>query len=165
MIGIAVFGAFVAILFAAQIGFVRWRRKLAVREQWVQFKRRLPAWVRWTELSVQWVFWIGCALPLINVMAAWHHRLGHALDNDDPGTTLLMIVPVFIGVMVPAMLLANLSSWTIPALRRANRAAMAGLPELSLRRANVELAWMGAALVPYCAAFTVLGVFQPWAGI
>jgi hypothetical protein len=88
---------------------------------------------------------------LLALFAVAHRHFGAPSDNIF-GT--IVMASIF-AAMVPAMLIANMVSWLIMPLRRANLAAMEGIETASFRNANLGLAKMGAVLTPVALAIAI----------
>jgi len=142
--------------------FRRLRRNTVGKAERDQFRSRLPPWVTGLELLNVVVILAGLSLAAFSVL----FRLHATFHGSTPATglTIMLIgVACAIGLMPPAMILANLLSWVIPPLRMANELANAGLPTTSFTGANKGLLVASAILAPLCILQAALGVVEPWA--
>jgi hypothetical protein len=89
--------------------------------------------------------------------------VAHAVFHQNPepsGPAVgLMLFSSFFFVLVPSFLLANLTSWLIKPVWRANCAAIEGLSNVSLSKATKDLLKMGAVLLPVYGVVAVVGIW------
>ena len=74
-----------------------------------------------------------------------------------------MVFASLYAALAPAFMLANLVSWLIPPVRRANQLAFEGLQTASYRGAMIGLLKFGGVLLPICTVVSAFAVFEPWA--
>jgi hypothetical protein len=148
---------------AAFLVFRRLRLKTKGFAERGVLRKRLPRWVTQVEMYVWIVLWVPMLLGWILAFEALHGSL--LAQPREPGelATVLICLAAAIGTLPPAMLLANLISWIIPPLRRANLVAMEGLPTTSFHRATRGLAVFWVVVLPLSLAQSFLGAFEPWA--
>ncbi len=147
---------------AAMLLVQRYRRSTQGFAERAVFRSRLPASAQGVEYYVFMALFVALFLGLFKGAFALHQAIRHGLRPGDLAMVLI-ILSSCIGALVPAMLVANMVSWLVPSLRRANQAASAGLPTTTFRRANLGLAAIGAVILPLCAAQALLAAFEPWA--
>jgi hypothetical protein len=142
----------------------RLRKRSTNARQRADFKTRLPGWVKLFELF----FWVACFVAIsyafISGVFVLHHLLHLNFSPDRPSkiASFLLTLPCLFAALVPALMAANLISWSIPPVRRANELAMRDLPAASYGRSMKDLARVGAVLVPISAIAILVGVFDPW---
>ena len=143
--------------------WVNWfQQRLLRAREWTKFKTSLPNWVKLFELFTQATFWIAIAVALLNGFFALHHKWHPSAVQIDKTAELLIILPSFIGSLVPAMMLANIVSWFVPAARRANRRALDRSTSETLGSIMKGLAKLGVPLTLICLCVSLLGAFEPW---
>jgi hypothetical protein len=141
--------------------FRRLRRDTVGKAERDQFRTRLSPWVTGLEMLNVVVIFAGLSLVAFSVLL----RLHATFHGSSPATGLaIMLIGVAcaIGLLPPAMILANLVSWVIPPLRAANELANAGLPTTSFAGANNGLLVASAIVLPLCILQAALGVIEPW---
>jgi hypothetical protein len=147
----------IAVMYGCLAVFRRRRSQTGQRQTWQQFKSSLPAWVRSVESTALIVIWGGLILILftaaMGILGASHFK--HDLSQ------ITLVLAITVGTLPLAALLANVISWVVPPVRRANRAAMAAHPGLSLRRANAELATMAVVAAFFALALFILAYLRP----
>lgn len=128
------------------------------------FKQRLPGWVK----SIEGLTFLAL-LPLIFFglfFASFgaHHLIHPGADWWHPSyiAGFLLTLPTLIIAVPMSMIMANIISYLVPPLRKANELAMAGLPAASFRQMNRGLILFLAWGAPFCLAALVLGVIDPW---
>lgn len=152
------------VLAAWVIGFEllrHYRRKTVGYANHQAFKASLPQWVKQLEFYVFAIALTGYVLSgVIGVFGLYH-----ALHPRAPAAGLAVVLLTF-AVMVPAVVLAmltsNLVSWMIPAARAANLRAMAGIDNISFGSLNRGLLIFGLILAPICAIQALIGLLEPW---
>jgi hypothetical protein len=147
---------------AILVQYLRYRRRTTGGRQWQEFKARLPGWVKQIEMLIQVSFFL--ALTFLFVVALlWLHAAIH--PNTDKPTSMafgLLLFSSLFSALAPSMILANIFSWSIPPMRRANLTAFAGPETASFKGANMGLIKFGAVLVPICFAVAAFAVYDPW---
>jgi len=148
---------FVTISVSALLRWIR-TKSPAARER-ARFKSALPLWVKYIEMMVWVAFWVAIFFVIFFGSLSMHHSLRPITTKPgSPAIGLICFASLFAG-MVPAMLSANLLSWLILPLRRANLLAMEGLPAASFAEMNRGLIKFGLVLEPLCLAALVLGIW------
>jgi heme/copper-type cytochrome/quinol oxidase subunit 2 len=158
-------GFFLAVSLIARVGLSRWgayRRRSGSGNQWQEFKSRLPTWVKQVELVFQIVFLLTIFFGLVFGVSALHVALHRNSAKPAGISEGLIVLSSLFGALVPAMLLANLLSWSIPAMRNANLVALEGLQNTSFSSANIGLMKLGAVLIPVCTIAAAIAVYDPW---
>jgi hypothetical protein len=150
-----------AVWLAGFLIFQRYRRGTTGFAERTVNKSRLPSWVRQVEFYVFAALFVGLFLLLFTGLFGLH-RTFHPANRASDLAMVLIVMSSGIGALVPAMLIANLISWFVPSLRRANEIAMSGLPTTSFQGANKGLLAFGAVVVPLCVAQGILGAIEPW---
>jgi hypothetical protein len=146
-------------------GFRDWlRHRSPAAGERALFKKRLPNWVNTIEGLILLVLLILISVGLFFGSFTLHHIMhsntewGHA---SDIASGLLVVPSLFISFPI-AMLIANVISWLIPPVKKANELAMTGLPAASYAQLNRGLLLLLAWFAPLCLAATLLGVIDPW---
>jgi hypothetical protein len=151
--------AFLVILWLAAFWFSRYRRKLPVYAEWKIAKSRLPIWVRICEGLIVVLGW-AAAFPVLFLGQYGLHRIRHP-DHPSDDIFLLMLMVAAVAAVVPALLLANIASWLLPATRRANRSAFTGLPTVSYQLAIREIFSFGLGVFILCSTFAFIAAWRP----
>jgi hypothetical protein len=86
-------------------------------------------------------------------------RPGHRIEGAD---AIYAVIGIALITLPIAMITANLVSWVVPPLRRANLEAMSGLP-VSLRKFNRGLLLFGAVTIPLGLMDLAIAALEPWA--
>jgi len=142
--------------------YLQYRRKTQSGQEWQQYKAKLPAWVKLTEM----VFWVTLWLPLMLasiVLMDAAYVLVHPKQTQPEGIASgLIIVSSMFTTLVPALMLGNIVSWLLPPIRKANLAAMREFVTVSYRSATIGLAKFGSVVIPVSLAVAVVAVLAPW---
>jgi hypothetical protein len=149
---------------AALALFRRYRRTTPGYPDRITYKSRLPKSIGRAERIVALPILVAGMLAFIILLMNLHHRW-HAQGPDHPGTLGAGLIGLssIVAMIAPAFFVSNVVSWLTPSLRRANEAAMEGLPTMSYRRANIGLAIVGGLIFLIFAAQGLLGALEPWA--
>ena len=132
-----------------------WRRRSLRGREWQDYKAKLPTWVKQVEM-VLWVsLWLG--LMFLWMQAA---RLLHAPPLNDTRSGVFLFAGLF-GLLPVAMLLANLISYAVPPLRRANLDSFEGFQTTSFTAANRSLLKVGAFITLPALLVAAGAVFWP----
>jgi len=161
-----VWGLLVALAWlGAAFAFRRLRRRTRGYAEGRVLKARLPSWVKTVESVILFGLWIPAAIGLQLALMAFHAQLHPNIGaHDDDGLAIILVIlGAFLSTIVPSMLIANLVSWLVPPLRKANVAAMSALPTTGFARWNRELLMLGAIVTPLAGAQAILGAVAPWA--
>jgi hypothetical protein len=145
---------------AAALLFRRVRRGTRGFAEGGTLKARMPAWLKTFETVVLAAFWLLASAGLFSLFTALHHSLHPGLTPNEGGelARILILTGSFMAALPPSMLAANLVSWVVPPLRRANEVAMTDLPTTTFAAANKGLALLGALVVPVALIQGLLGV-------
>jgi hypothetical protein len=136
-------------------GYLAWRRRSPSGREWQDYKAKLPAWVKQIELAMWASIWL--ALIFLWLRSA---RLWHAQPLNDTRFGVYLFAGLF-GLLPPAMLLANLISYAVPPLRRANLQSFEGFQTTSFAAANRGLLKVGAFFTLPALAVAAGAVFWP----
>jgi len=144
--------------------FRRYRRTTSGYPDRITYKSRLPKSAGQAERIIALPVLVVGMLAFIILLMNFHHHW-HPQGPDHPATlgAGLIAFSSFVAMIAPALFISNVVSWLTPSLRRANEAAMEGLPTISYRRANRGLVIFGALIFLICAAQGLLGALEPWA--
>ena len=145
-------GVLTAIVVRWLVGRYRaWRRRSQNGRAWQAYKGRLAGWVKTVEALTALVVYLALMALWFGVLALWPHG-----NPDSTRVGLFLLAGLFAG-LVPALLLTNMISYSIPAMRRANNAAFEGFETPSFASANLGLVKV--------AAFTTLPALLAAAGV
>ena len=97
-------------------------------------KAKLPSWLKFLELILFIVFWVG-----ITLLVMPHIINGH-LPSMRPGFQGIEIFLFLISIVPIAGLLCNLVLWLIPPARRVSQENAKGIPGASFSESNIGLA-------------------------
>ena len=148
-----------AVLFGALTVFRRFRRRTEDYRQAALFKRRLPLWVGQLETTILCLLLTPALMIVVRVVFVLRDRFG---GGDMSGVAAIYFaLGLLLGAVPIAMLGANVVSWLLPSVRRANLKAMEGL-QVSFWSLNRGLLWFAAATVPLGAALLALAILSPW---
>jgi hypothetical protein len=117
-----------------------WRRRSQSGHEWQDYKAALPGWVKAAERLIALVIYLAMLGLWFASISVWHRGAA-----DDPRLGVFVVMGLF-AFVAPAFLLANVISYAIPPLRRANLAAFAGLETSSFASANLGLLKFGAVV-------------------
>jgi hypothetical protein len=159
------FLGFSALLIWASVKFLGWFRQRSPRAvAWTEFKTSLPGWVKLFELCTQAAFWVAIFFALFRGFFALHHAWHPA--EVYPGDTAegLILFSCLSGALVPSMMLANIISWIVPAVRNANLRTLEMTTSESLGGIMKGLAKLGIPLTLTCLIFAAVGAWEPWIG-
>jgi hypothetical protein len=140
------------VLLAAYALFVRLRRRTRDYHEARSVKRRLPPWAFGIEKSALYGLSLVASVVVFLAFIRLYRLAG--IRHEIAGATLVFGAIGAILIAAPmGALLANLISWSLPALRRANETAMSGSP-ISFLSANQGLLWFGAATILRASSFS-----------
>ena len=153
--------AMLGTLLLGGVVFMRLRRRTRDFQEGRSFKGRLPAWVMMIE-RVNWY-----ALTLLFGLVAFRAfliahetaRPGHRIEGAD---AIYAVIGIALIILPIAMISANLISWVVPPLRRANLEAMSGL-HVSFAQFNRGLLLFGAVSIPLGLIDLAIAALEPWA--
>lgn len=162
MLSAVLFAVLAGLAWTAYYNFILWLRGRSpqARERAI-FKARMPGWLKLAEMALWITFWLGSFFALFPALLALHDSIHHSTSQPDSISSTILLFSALIAVLVPSMLAMNFVSWIVPAMRRANEAAMSGLPAASFRKANLGLVRLAAFLVPLSMAVAITGVLCP----
>jgi hypothetical protein len=143
--------------------YLQYRRKTQSGQEWQQYKAKLPAWVKQTEMVFWIILWLPLMLAFVVLLDMAYSAVHPALIRQDSIASGLILVSSAFTALVPAMMLGNVISWLLPPIRKANLAAMGEFATVSYRSATTGLVKFGSVLVPVSLAVAVLAVLAPWA--
>ncbi|MDB5432227.1 MAG: hypothetical protein JWP35_3343 [Caulobacter sp.] len=147
----------------AALAFIARRRPTRARAEGIAQRGRIPAWAGIMERIVWGGLWITFAMTLFRGLLQIHRAIrGPAMIHPDDVAAAMMAMGAFVATLIPAMLAANLVSWLVPPMRRANQGAAIGLATQSYLRASLGLVRMGLVVIPVALAQGLLGAFEPW---
>jgi hypothetical protein len=162
MAGIFLAVALLLTLLGSLWGMRGYRRRLPIFAEWQVMKSRLPQSVKRAESLILYGIWVVLfPAAMIALHAVYFSR--HTGTTIDPGVSAVLSLSAAAMTWPLAALGANAVSYLIASLRRASRAALAGLQVATLRRANIELCVMAVATAALCAPFVALAILTPWA--
>ena len=148
-------------LLLALLLFRRLRRQTAGYHESRAVKGRLPTWVRAVEGLA--LFALVLAVGGLVFLAFSLFRRGGGAGHQIAGATAIYSTVGAVLIAVPlGALSANLVSWLLPPLRRANEAAMSS-SQVSFASANRGLLQFGAASVPAGLIAIAVAAVAPWA--
>jgi uncharacterized BrkB/YihY/UPF0761 family membrane protein len=149
---------FLGVLFAAILLFRRVRRKALDYHQSRTARSRLPSRVRLIEKTFLYSFVI-----VIGLLIGFTFQ---KLENAGQKIAGATAIYVFFGSMIIAFpigaLLANLLSWLLPPLRKANEAAMSGT-QVSFVSVNRGLVKFSIISIPVGLVALIVAGVAPWA--
>lgn len=159
MLKAVLIAVFAGLLWKAYFNFMRWFRQRSpeARERTL-FKQRMPGWLKQIEMLLWVTFWLGLFFVLFYGLLGLNQLVHPAARKPSEIAGYIFLFSSLFAALAPAMLTANLVSWLVPAMRRANEQAMTGLPAASFQEANLGLIKVGGILVPLCLATAILGV-------
>jgi hypothetical protein len=160
LVQLALIGLFLGSWLGALMLFRARRRRSGAAQEWAEYKARLDTWVKQIESIVQLALFLPLSLALL-LSAIHFHAVFHPAESSDDVSPLaisLICFSSFAIAIAPAGLAANLISWAVPSMRRANQSAMAELPGVSFRKANIGLFKFAAITMPICAAQIAVGI-------
>jgi hypothetical protein len=152
---------FLGLLLATALLFRRFRRRTADYHESRVAKGRLPSWVRVVERLVMYAAILGLGALVLVVFGNESRAEGGAHHLGGAAAIYIALGALLIAIPLGA-LLANLVSWLLPPLRRANEAAMSGT-QVSFLSANRGLVLFGAVSVPIGLVAVVVAAIAPWA--
>lgn len=163
MLNAVLLAVFSGLVWTVYFNFIQWFRQRSpeARERAV-YKERMPGWLRQTELMLWIAFFLGIFFALLSGLFALNDLVHPSAGKPKDIVSGIFVFSSMFGALAPAMLAANLVSWLVPAMRRANEKAMTGLPPASFRQANLGLTRFAGIVVPLCLAAAMAGVFYPW---
>jgi len=145
------------------VRYSRYRRNTVAGREWLQFKAHLPRWVKCLETAIRTVLWLLLTFAIVVGLIIAYVAI-HGGENGPRGFAFgLMVFASLYAALVPAFMLANLASWLIPPVRRANQLAFEGLQTASYRGAMIGLLKFGGVLLPICTVVSAFAVLEPWA--
>lgn len=153
--------ALLGLLLIALLLLVRLRRWTADYRESRTAKGRLPSWVRGVEMLALYVF----VLAIGGLVFVAFIRLNslEGIGRRIVGATAIYVTVGAALIASPlGALMANLVSWLLPPLRRANDAAMAGT-HVSFASANRGLLQCATVSVPVGFIAVAVAAFAPWA--
>src|SRR5260221_2545013 len=121
MLKAALLAVYLGLAWTVYFNFMRWFRQRSpqARER-VVFKQRMPGWLRLTEVLLWITFFLSISfMPIFGLFAL--NDLVHPTTGK-PGSIAddIFVFSSIFGALIPSMLTANLVSWLVPAMRRAN---------------------------------------------
>jgi hypothetical protein len=130
------------------------------RRLWIE---RMPRGALTADALLRVTLWLGLTLIAYKGFADLHRVIHGDAGTVQPGwlAGLLLLMAAFSLAMGPAYMAAYLLGWLIPPLRRANRAATAGLTTLGLRFFLSGLL-LCALMIPTALGQGLLAALEPW---
>jgi len=159
------------IIFALEILLVSWavksylnwirKRSSAARER-ATYKQRLPNWIKLWDFITFVILLALLIFALISLSFAAHRLIHPSAQYPTNDADFFLTMPPLILAGVLAMVIANILSWLIPPVRKANEIAMGGLPAASFEQLTNGLLLVLAWLAPICLILISFGVIDPW---
>lgn len=145
--------------------YLSWRKNSSpAANERALFKQRLPEWVKSVEMLIFIILLLPVFFGLFFASLSIHHFFHPLVEFGHPSdaATGLFLLPEIVLAGPLAMVLANLISWLIPSMRKANEHAMQDLPAASYRQMTRGLLIVLAWIAPFALVLLSLGVIDPW---
>jgi hypothetical protein len=137
------------------------RRQTAQGRAWQECRRRLPSWVRRTEILLVFLFALVVG-PIMQVILDVMYLIANGGKHASGVALGLVMAASVLGGLILALLIGNWLAWLIPPIRRANHAVFAEVPATSYTGAFVGLYRLSAIVLAACIVLGALAVLHPW---